>query len=154
MAILKRHKKQVIHDHVENDIGVYVNVKAWLSKIHKVIDIDSNKEWKVDAECKLIYGYLFGFGNTQGWENIYPNQVDIQSYLGISESSVKRKLKVLGECGLIDIIKTKDKSQFTSNRYRVKQARHVARRKWFDINGVQLVGKMYRFDISVFKNKG
>lgn len=153
MAILKRVQKEVINGHVECDVGVYVNVKMWLAKIHKIVDIDTNKEYKIDAECKVIYAYLFGFGKSQGWDNIYPNQEDMCEALSISESSMKRKIKLLGESGLIDVIHTKGVSRFGSNRYRVKQARHIYRRKFYNIKGVQLVGKMYDFDKSVF-NKG
>lgn len=153
MAILKKIQKEVIHTHVEDDIGVYLNVKMWLAKIHTVVDIDSNTTYKLDAECKLIYGYLFGFGKSQGWDNIYPNQDVMCEALGISPTSLKRKIKVMAECGIIDVIHTKKVSQFGSNRYRVKQPRHVDRRKWFDLKGTQLVGKLYLFDYSVYKKK-
>lgn len=152
MAILKRTQKLVIHDHVENETGHYINVKMWLSKIHKVVDIDKNVSWKLDSDCKVIYAYLYGFGRSQGWDNIYPNQVDMCDELGISISTMKRKVKLLGECGLIDIIHNREVCQFGSNRYRVKQARHVPRRKWYTVSGKQLTGKMYTFDSSVFRS--
>lgn len=154
MAVLKKIQKETINDHVENDIGVYLNVKMWLAKIHTVVNIDTNKTYKLDAECKLIYGYLFGFGKTQGWDNIYPNQDTMCEALGISTTSLKRKIKTLAECGLIDVIHTKNVSKFGSNRYRVKQPRYIDRRKWFDLNGVQLVGKLYKFDYNMYKKKG
>lgn len=150
MAILKRKQSEIINEHTENDTGHYTNVKKWLSRIHKVVDIDTKQEWKLDAECKLIYGYLFGFGNSQGWDNIYPNQDLMSKELGIGLRSMVRKIKVLGECGLIDVIHTTDKSKFGSNRYRVKQPRHVPRRKWVDIEGVYLKGKLYKWDRSMF----
>lgn len=153
MAILKNHKHAVINEHVEAETGYYITVKKWLTRIYKVVDIDTNEVYTIDSDCKLVYAYLFNFGKCHGWDNIYPNQSLIAEELGMHIRTLQRKIKVLGKSGLIDVIKTKDAktNNFYSNKYRVKRPPSIGRRKWFDINGVELSGKLYKFDYSLFK---
>lgn len=125
-------------------------IDMFLLPLSKIVDIDTNEEYKIDAECKFIYAQLQGWGKTQGWNNIYPNQDLMCQELGITASTLKRKLKVLGNSGLIDIIPTKDVSKFTSNRYRVNQPKTIRRRKYYTITGEQLTGKLYKFDSNIF----
>lgn len=155
MAILKKHKQAVISEHVDEDTGNFITVRKWLTRVYKVIDIDNSDDktnyWIIDGECKLIYTYLFNFGKCHGWGNIYPNQSLMCSELGIPKRTFQRKIKILGDSGLIDIIKVKNKSLFWSNRYRVQRPVSIGRRKWIDVDGVHLVGKLYQFDSSIFK---
>jgi len=157
MAILKKHKQIIINDHVDEQTGHYITVKKWISRIYRVEDIDKpdpkTNYWTIDSDCKLVYAYLFNFGKCHGWNSIYPNQDLIVEELGIPLRTVQRKIKTLGESGLIDVIKTKDKSLYWSNRYRVNRPSNIGRRKWFDVNGVELIGKLYKFDFNTFKKK-
>ena len=120
-----------------------------------MVDIDNPDDdknyWIIDSDCKLVYAYLFNFGKCQGWKSIYPNQELISEELGIPVRTLQRKIKVLGGCGLIDIIKTKDKSLYWSNRYRIRRPTGIGRRKWYDVNKTELTGKLYRFDMSLYK---
>lgn len=151
MAILKRPKQETIKEHVTNDTGEYFTMKKWLNKIDKVVNIDTGEAWKIDLTCKCIYSYLLNFGNLHGYNNVYPNQDLICDELALNTKTLQRKLKILAECGLIDIIKMKVEGEnFYSNRYRTKTAKQVSRRKWYDRNGKQLQGAFYRFDYSQF----
>ena len=156
MTIQVREKRAVFDSHVEQDTGNYINVKKWLTRIYTVTDIDApqgRKPWVIDGDCKLIYAYLFNFGKCHGWNKIYPNQDMMEQELGIKNSTLKRKIKILGESGLIDVIKQRQKTGYDSNRYRVKQPAMIGRRKWHDVSGTRLVGKMYDFNMSIFKKK-
>ena len=152
MAILKREKDERVDPHVSEQTDEYFTVKKWLSKIVKVKDIDSKITWSIDSDCKLIYAYLFNFGKCHGWNSIYPNQSLMCRELGIQTKTLQRKLKILGLCGLIDIIKMRVEGEnFYSNRYRVKRPSSVGRRLWLDFDGEELNGKAYKFNYSQFK---
>ena len=153
MTILKKHQHAIINDHVEEETGHYITVRKWITRLYKAVDIDSNKTYTIDSDCKLIYTYLFNFGKCHGRDNIYPNQDLMCEELGVPLRTLQRKIKILGEIGLIDVIKTKDKSKFWSNRYRTKTPALISRRKWFDVNGVELEGKLYKFNYNLFKKR-
>ena len=154
MAILKREKKEEVKDFVLEDTGLYFTMNKWLSKILRVVDIQSGVEWNIDSDCKMIYSYLRNFGKVNGYNNIYPNQDLISRELGINVRTVRRKLKTLGECGLIDIIKMRVEGEnFYSNRYRVNYPSYVNNRRWFDSEGNVLSGDRYKFNYSQFKKK-
>jgi len=154
MAILKRVKKEEIKDHVSEDSGEYFNVQKWLTKIMKVVDINTGEEWNIDSDCKMIYFYLNNFRKHHGRNNVYPNQDLISRELGINTRTLIRKLKVLSECGLIDTIKMKVEGEnFYSNRYRINQPSYTQYRKWFGFDGVQLTGDRFTFKYSNFKRK-
>ncbi len=152
MAILKRPKQETINDYVTEDTGEYFTMKKWLTRIDKAVDIDTGESWRIDSDCKQIYAYLANFGKCHGWNNIYPNQELISTELCINTKTLQRKIKVLGEAGLIDVIKMKVEGEnFFSNRYRVHTARSVGRRKWIDWKGRVLQGEFYKFSYKQFK---
>ena len=154
MTILKREQKALKSKWVDDETGDYFIMRKWLTRLYKVVDRDqpdSVKPWIIDGECKLLYSYLFNFGKHYGWDKIYPNQDLMSEELGIPISTLKRKIKTLGNCGLIDVIKQKDVGTYWSNRYRVKKPSLVPRRRWLDVNQEELKGKLYRYDSSVFR---
>lgn len=158
MPRLKKTQAIIYNDHVEQDTGHYINVKKWLSRIYKVVAINSLKDkqgkdqgWILDSDCKLIYAYLFNFGKASGFDNIYPNYTLICNELGINDRKLSRKLSMLSDIGLITIIKAKSKDgRFDSNRYKVNTPKGINNRKWYDVNGDKLDGKLYRFDYNIF----
>lgn len=161
MPTLKKTKKILYNDHVEVDTGHYINVKKWLSRIYKVQAINSikdtktglDKEWILDGDCKLIFAYLFNFGKVHGFDNIYPNYTLVCEELGMNDRKLSRKIAFLSEVGLLTVIKNKSKDgRFDSNRYKVNTPKTIANRKWYNVQGEQLQGKLYRFDYTLFKN--
>ena len=162
MPRLKKTRQIHYNTHVESDTGHYINVKKWLSRIYKVVAINSLKtptgddmEWFLDSDCKLVYAYLFNFGKVHGWDNIYPNYSLICEELGINDRKLSRKLTTLSEVGLITIIKNKDRAgRFDSNQYRVHTPKTIANRKWYNVNGERLEGALYRYDSGVFRKSG
>lgn len=154
VAVLKKHQTERINRHVEEETGFYMSIRHFLARIHTCVDKDNNKEWVIDSDCKLIYSYLSNFGKQHGWHNIYPNQDKMSVDLGIKLSTLKRKVKILGECGLITIVKTKNSgNQYGSNRYKVFTPKTVPRRKWLDCEGTYLTGKIYEFDYKAFQRQ-
>lgn len=154
MAILKRMKQKPESNgliYSEIDTRNYYIMHKWLAVIYKVEDIDTKKIYTLDCECKAVYSYLVNFGKAYGYNSIYPNQELISNELCIPLTTLKRKIKTLGLVGLVDIIKMKDKSKFTSNQYKVNRPNLLSRRKWFDMCGVEISGKFYKFDYKVFK---
>ncbi|AUR86449.1 coil containing protein [Vibrio phage 1.084.O._10N.261.49.F5] len=159
MPTLKKTRTILHNEHVEEDTGHYINVRKWLSRIYKVIALDKldektglDKVYILDGEHKLLYAYLFNFGKAHGFHNIYPNYTLICEELGINDRKLSRKLQTLSEVGLITIIKNKSKNgKFDSNQYRVNTPKTIAKRKWYNVNGDKLEGKLYRFDSSLFR---
>lgn len=149
MAILKRtqieDRSGDTKDSIYGDEELnYISIKKWLMCIYRVKDVDTKEEWIVDSDAKMIYSYLRNYGVCYGYNSIYPNQDLMAMELGLKLRTLQRKLKLLGECGLIDIIKTKNsKGKWYSNRYRVKTPNFCYRRLWYNINGEQLKGKEY-----------
>lgn len=155
MTTLKRPQQSYIHDHVDMDKEFHYKTPNWLGRISKMIHKDTDEVFKIDAECKLIYAYLSGFGYAHGWNNIYPNREKISDDLGITLRNVSTKMKVLSGSGLIDIIPTYSNrfvSQYSSNRYRVKRSEQVPRIKWYNRKGVELVTDEYIFKQQNFQS--
>ena len=159
MPTLKRTRKIIYNDHAEIETGHYVNVKKWLSRIYKVQAINSikdekglDKEWILDSDCKLIFAYLFNFGKVHGFDNIYPNYNLICEELGINDRKLSRKIGILSEIGLLTVIKNKSNNgRFDSNQYKVSTPRTIKNRKWYNVQGDQLQGKLYQYDYSLFR---
>lgn len=160
MPILKRTQKILHNEHVEVETGHYINVKKWLSRIYKVQAVNSlkdektglDKDWILDGDCKLIFAYLFNFGKVHGFDNIYPNFTLVCEELGINDRKLSRKIALLSEIGLLTVIKNKSNNgRFDSNRYKVNTPRTISNRKWFDVQGEQLIGKLYKFDYTLFQ---
>ena len=160
MPRLKKTKKILYNDHVEVDTGHYINVKKWLSRIYKVQAINSIKDkktgqdqvWLLDSDCKLIYSYLFNFGKVHGFDNIYPNYALICEELGINDRKLTRKIALLSEVGLLTVVKNKSNNgRYDSNQYRVNTPRTILNRKWYNVKGEQLQGKLYHFDYTLFR---
>lgn len=155
MAVQLKRKLKTTNHYVTEETDNYMTVRKWLTKINKVVDIDSPKKetWMLCGDCKLIYSYLFNFGKCHGWHSIYPNQDLISRELGIHERTLKRKIKVLCDCGLLDIVRQKTQKGFSSNRYIIKTPKTISRRKWLDIEGNVLTGLYYKFDRKQFNKK-
>lgn len=160
MPRLKKTKSVIVNDHVEGDTGHYINMRKWLSRIYKVVDVHryddkgKNLTWTVDGDCKMIYAYLSNWAKAEGFRNVYPNYTMICEELGVHERTLTRKLNILSEVGLLKIVKNKSKDgRFDSNQYYCNTPQVIANKKWYDVNGVQLMGKLYQFDFKVFKNR-
>lgn len=137
---------------LEND-SKWVSVPVYINKIYQVQDIDSQKLITLSATDKIVWSYLRGYGFSHGWHSIYPNIDRIGYELGTPLSTVKRSIKTLKDIGLIKVHIQRLEGRKTSNRYTIHQPNTIPRKRWIDVNGGLLVGKLYSFDATVFKKK-
>lgn len=123
----------------------------YLTKIHKVISVDTGEETKLSPNDKNVYGYLCGIGYNQGYDSIYPSVEQMAYNLSIATKSVSNSLNTLESIGLIKRKRTKHAGKWDSTFYWVYRPNMINRVHWTDVNGDLLQGKHYRFDTSQFR---
>ena len=132
------------------DGSYYFMMLQYLTKIKTVQDIDTGKEYKLDIECWAIYGYLSSFGYTHGYNSIYPNQDDISADLGIPLRTLQRKIVMLKDSGFITVKVLTIGHKRDKNLYRLRVPKMLPRKRYINVNGDVLTGKLYKFDSSIF----
>ena len=107
----------------------------YLTKIHKVISVDTGEETKLSPNDKNVYGYLCGIGYNQGYDSIYPSVEQMAYNLSIATKSVSNSLNTLESIGLIKRKRTKQAGKWDSTFYWVYRPNMINRVHWADVNG-------------------
>ena len=141
--------KTLYTDHLlESEVSYMLPI--YLTRIHKVVFVDTGEEVKLNTNDKNVYGYLSGIGYNQGYNSIYPNIDQISLHLGITTKTVSNSLNTLEKVKLLKRERTKRKGKWDSTFYWLYRPNMLDRMMWLDINGSILQGKHYRFDAGQF----
>lgn len=150
---MTKRKTTIRNEYTDYSIDKEVSymLPVYITKIHKVVNLDTGEQIGVSLTDKNVYGFLCGIGYNQGYNSIYPNIDQIAYSLGVNEKTVRRSIKTLESIKLIKVVKVTKKGRFESNHYWVYRPNMIPRVRWLDVLGGVLQGRHYNFNATQFR---
>ncbi len=150
MAKKMKSIKTIYTDHLLEDMrGWYMPL--YMSRICKVVKIDTGVVYKLKPSDKEVYGYLCGIGYSCGYNSIYPTISQMMWQLGLTNKTIINSIKLLNDVGLVKTSKHKKDGKWDNNTYKVLRPNMIPRTQWLDLYGNILKGKHYDFNPKQFQ---